>query len=96
MNSDIMENNLEYLYQAILSLKNEEECKRFFSDLCTPPELKAMGQRLYVASLLDDGRVYSDIVQQSGASTAIVSRVKRSMMYGENGYHIVFERIKKK
>ena len=70
-------------------------CDRFFDDLCTVPELKALSQRLQVAKMLSDHRVYSDIVQATGASTATISRVNRSLNYGADGYDIIFERLDK-
>lgn len=87
-------NNLDDLYKAILCLENVEECRLFFKDLCTIPELKALSQRFQVARLLTDNRVYSDIVAETGASTATISRVNRSLSYdGSGGYSIVFERL---
>ncbi len=70
-----------------------EECDRFFDDLCTVPELKAISQRLQVAKMLWDHRVYSDIVQATGASTATISRVNRSLNYGVDGYEVIFRRL---
>lgn len=95
MNAKLKELNVEYLFQAILKLENVEECYKFFEDLCTVPELKALSQRLLVAKMLDDHRVYSDIVAETGASTATISRVNRSLNYGSDGYRIVFERLEK-
>ena len=86
---------LEELYKAILTLENVEECRRFFDDLCTVPELKALSQRFQVAGMLREGKVYSEIVAQTGASTATISRVNSSLNYGADGYTIVFSRIKK-
>ena len=83
----------DLLFKAILSLKNEEECYNFFEDLCTVPELKAMSQRIVVAKMLTDKKVYSDIVAKTGASTATISRVNRSLIYGSDGYEMVFGRI---
>ena len=71
-----------------------EECYNFFEDLCTVPELKALSQRLQVAKMLHDGKVYSEIVQATGASTATISRVNRSLSYGCDGYQVVFDRVK--
>ena len=95
MNPKLKDSNLEYLYRAVLSLQSMEECDRFFDDLCTVPELKALSQRLQVAKMLSDHRVYSDIVQATGASTATISRVNRSLNYGADGYDIIFERLDK-
>ena len=95
MNPKLKDSNVEYLYRAVLSLQSMEECDRFFDDLCTVPELKALSQRLQVAKMLSDHRVYSDIVQATGASTATISRVNRSLNYGADGYDIIFERVDK-
>ena len=95
MNPKLKDSNVEYLYRAVLSLQSMEECDRFFDDLCTVPELKALSQRLQVAKMLSDHRVYSDIVQATGASTATISRVDRSLNYGADGYDIIFERLDK-
>ena len=84
----------ENMYKAILSLKNVEECMKFFDDLCTVSELLAMEQRYQVASCLDDGMIYNDILAETGASSASISRVNRSLQYGNGGYAIVFERTK--
>ena len=84
------------LYETILKLKDLDECCRFFDDLCTVPELKAMSQRLAVAHMLSQKQVYSDIVAETGASTATISRVNRSLNYGSDGYELVFSRLDKK
>lgn len=95
MNSKLKEKNFEFLIDAILTLQTREECSDFFEDLCTIPELKAMSQRLQVAKMLSESRVYSDIVNETGASTATISRVNRSLIYGCDGYSVVFERLEK-
>ncbi len=82
------------MYDAILTLKTREECMKFFSDLCSISELMAMEQRYQVASCLDDGMIYNDILELTGASSATISRVNRSLQYGAGGYDIVFPRIK--
>jgi TrpR-related protein YerC/YecD len=87
------DDSLQFLYRVILLLQTQEECERFFDDLCTGPELKALAQRLEVAKLLKEQNVYSKIVEKTGASTATISRVNRSLQYGANGYDIVFERL---
>ena len=87
------DSNLIFLYRAILMLQTEEECERIFDDLCTGPELKAIAQRLEVAKLLKEQNVYSKIVEKTGASTATISRVNRSLQYGANGYDIIFGRL---
>ena len=85
------------LYRAILTLETEEECEAFFKDLCTIPELKALSQRFAVAVMLDKNMVYNKIVEATGASTATISRVKRSLDYeNAGGYSLVFERMKDK
>lgn len=91
------EENFKLLYKAVLSLKNESECEAFFEDLCTPQELSAIAQRLSVASMLTDGYVYNKIVEETGASTATISRVNKTLNYqAAGGYKIVFGRIKDK
>ena len=82
------------LYRAVLTLKNEDESRRFFQDLCTVSELKAMEQRMEVAMLLDDGMIYSEELDRTGASTATISRVNRSLNYGADGYKTVIPRLK--
>lgn len=95
MNPKLKDLDLDYLFDAILCLENREECYAFFDDLCTVPELKALSQRLSVARMLNSQRVYSDIVAETGASTATISRVNRSLSYGSDGYKIIFERLNK-
>ena len=82
------------MYDAILTLKTREECIKFFNDLCSISELMAMEQRYQVASCLDDGMIYNDILELTGASSATISRVNRSLQYGDGGYEIVFSRTK--
>ncbi len=86
--------NSQELYQAILTLKDEDECRRFFKDLCTISELRAMEQRYDVAVLLEQGMVYSEILSVTGASSATISRVNRALNYGEDGYKDVLARMK--
>lgn len=93
MNSKLKDDSVDFLFNAILSLKNPEECYAFFEDLCTVAEIKAMSQRLLVAHMLSDKKVYSDIVATTGASTATISRVNRSLHYGCDGYDLVFQRL---
>lgn len=93
MNSKIKDESVDFLFKAVLSLNTIEECYDFFEDLCTVPEIKAMSQRILVAHMLSTKRVYSDIVAQTGASTATISRVNRSLNYGCDGYELVFKRI---
>ncbi|WP_294474797.1 YerC/YecD family TrpR-related protein [uncultured Intestinimonas sp.] len=84
----------DLLYESILSLKDLEECKEFFQDLCTVAELRAMEQRFEVALLLSDGMIYNDILERTGASSATISRVNRALHYGANGYQRVLPRVK--
>ena len=84
----------DLLYQALLEIKDLEECRRFLQDLCTVSELKAMEQRMEVAMLLDQGLIYSDILERTGASSATISRVNRSLLNGAGGYENVLERMK--
>ena len=93
MNSKIKDDNTDFLFQAILKLETMEECYRFFEDLCTVAEIKALSQRIVVAKMLSDKRVYSDIVAATGASTATISRVNRSLIYGWGAYDMVFSRM---
>ena len=84
----------EKMYEAILSLQSVDECMRFFDDLCTVTELMAMEQRFQVAICLNQGMIYNDILAETGASSATISRVNRSLQYGKDGYAIVFDRMK--
>lgn len=82
----------EDMYKAILSLNSLDECMRFFDDLCTVAELMAMEQRFHVAKCLNEGMIYNDILAETGASSATISRVNRSLQYGAGGYAVVFDR----
>lgn len=82
------------MYRAILTLRTPEEMMAFFDDLCTVTELQAMEQRYQVAVLLDQGMIYSDILEETGASSATISRVNRSLQYGADGYAAAFARLK--
>lgn len=94
MSRKLQDDNLDFLFKAILSLENADECYDFFEDLCTIQELKAISQRLVVAKMLSEKCVYTDIVNATGASTATISRVNRSLQYGCDGYDRIFERIR--
>ena len=96
MNTKRKELGADGLFEAILTLNMVEECYAFFEDLCTVPELRAMAQRYHVAAMLKDHRVYNEIVKETGASTATISRVNRSLIYGSNGYDLVFKRLSEK
>ena len=84
----------EQLYRAILQLKDEQECYEFFQDLCTISELRSMEQRFEVATLLHEGMIYNDILAKTGASSATVSRVNRSLLNGKDAYTMIFDRLK--
>ena len=84
--------NIE-MYKAILTLETVDECMKFFDDLCTVNELQSMEQRYQVAVLLSKGLIYNDILEQTGASSATISRVNRSLQYGADGYEVVFKRL---
>ena len=84
----------DLLYQALLEVQDLEECRRFFQDLCTVSELRAMEQRFEVASLLDDGMIYNEILERTGASSATISRVNRCLHYGADGYRAILPRLK--
>ena len=83
----------DLLYEAILTLKDLDECRKFFSDLCTVAELRAMEQRFEVAMLLSEGMLYNDILEQTGASSATISRVNRSLNYGTDAYRDIFAKL---
>ncbi len=87
------EKTIRNLVKAFVSIENEDECISFLADLCTVSEVKAMAQRLEVAAMLKDGMVYSDIVAQTGASTATISRVNNALTYGEDGYSSVLSKL---
>ena len=86
---------VDALFEAILSLDSVEECYKFFSDVCTTKEVKAIAQRFTVAKMLRDKKVYTEIVSKTGASTATISRVNRSLNYGNDAYRTAFERLDK-
>ena len=86
----------EQLCEAVLALSSVEECYQFFEDICTVSELKALSQRLEVARMLSVGHTYDDIVARTGASTATISRVKRCLNYGADGYKIILGRLPKR
>jgi len=83
------------MYEAILTLKTVDECIKFFDDLCSVTELRAIEQRYHVARLLSQGHVYNAILDQTGASSATISRVNRSLQYGVGGYDVAFKRLDK-
>ena len=81
------------LYESLLQLKDVDECRRFMEDLCTVTELKAMSQRIEVATYLREGMIYQDILKRTGASSATISRVNRCLQYGAEGYQTVLPRL---
>lgn len=92
--NNIDKENLDLLIRGFLAVENEQECADYLDDLCTSTELKAISQRIAVAKMLLDNCVYSDIVKATGASTATVSRVKRSLQMGKGSYELLFKRMK--
>ena len=89
-------NDLDMLFQAILELENIDECYKFFEDIATITELKAISQRIQVANMLKEKKVYTEIAEATGASTATISRVNKCLNYGQGGYNIVLDRINTK
>jgi TrpR-related protein YerC/YecD len=94
--SKIKNADIDLLFESILTLKNIDECYKFFEDLCTINEIQSMAQRMQVAIMLKKRKTYIDIAHTTGASTATISRVNRSLSYGNEGYNLVFERINEK
>lgn len=94
MNKKIKTEAVDHLFQAILTLQDMDECYRFFEDICTVNELLSLSQRCEVARMLRKGHTYLDIAEKTGASTATISRVNRSLNYGNDGYDMVFARMK--
>lgn len=93
MSKKINSASVDFIFDAILSLQNREECYAFFEDICTVNELLSLSQRFEVAAMLRQKKTYLEIAEKTGASTATISRVNRSLIYGEGGYEIVFSRI---
>lgn len=93
MSKNVRTEAVDHLFDAILSLENKEECYKFFEDVCTVNELLAFSQRYEVAKMLREQRTYLDIAEKTGASTATISRVNRSLQYGNDGYDIAFNRL---
>ncbi len=93
MSEKIRNEEMNHLFQAVLTLKDEEECYKFFMDVCTINELQSMAQRYEVAKMLSEKKTYCEIAKMTGASTATISRVNRSLNYGNDGYELVMGRI---
>lgn len=96
MSKNVHTEAVNHLFDAILSLENKEECYRFFEDVCTVNELLSLSQRYEVARMLRAQKTYLDIAEKTGASTATISRVNRSLNYGNDGYDMVFKRMEEK
>ena len=95
MGKKVKTESLDLLFEAILCLKDKEECYTFFEDICTVNELLSITQRFEVAKMLREQKTYLEIAEKTGASTATISRVNRSLNYGNDGYDMVFERVAK-
>lgn len=93
MSKSLVTEELDRLFDGILTLKTREECYAFFEDLCTMNELLSMGQRIEVANMLVQHKTYHDITDLTGASTATISRINRTLNYGNDGYELVLKRI---
>ncbi len=93
MASKLKDAEMDYLFRGILSLRSVEECYDFFEDLCTVSELQEMSRRMRAARMLRDNTVYNEIAEKTGLSTATISRVNRSLKYGNDGYAQVLERL---
>ena len=96
MNKKIQTSSVDHLFEAVLCLKSKEECYSFFEDLCTVNELLSLSQMYEVASMLKKHCTYLEIAEKTGASTATISRVNRSLNYGNEGYDLVFGRLSEK
>lgn len=92
-NSKIKSKQADSLFEAVLQLETMDECYRFFEDICTIKEVQAIAQRLEVAKLLKSNKTYNEIEELTGASTATISRINRSLNYGADGYKLVFEKL---
>lgn len=93
MISKLKDENIEYLFKAILKIDDLDECYNFFEDICTINEIKSLAQRLHVARMLREHKTYTEIEQETGASTATISRVNRALNYGEDGYKTILDRV---
>lgn len=95
MISDKDKKNIEQFYEAVVSLDNKKDCELFFEDIATIKEVLELSSRLEVARMLDDGKVFNEISKETGASSTTISRVNRCLNYGEGGYRLVLDKIKK-
>ncbi|NLA69540.1 MAG: hypothetical protein GX852_00655 [Clostridiales bacterium] len=96
MISEQEKKNIKDLYKAFIALETEEECEAFLDDVCTIKEIRDMAARLKVARMLDEKKVFSEITQQTGCSSATISRVNKCLQFGDGGYSTVIERLKEK
>ncbi len=96
MEKELDSKELEQLYKAILKLKTVGECKKFFRDLCTFTELKAMAERFEVVQLIEENTPYREIAKRTGSSTATITRVAHWLHHGMGGYKLILNRMKKK
>lgn len=96
MNKKIRTKAVDFLFDAIMSLETRDECYDFFEDLCTVNELLSLSQRFEVAAMLRERKTYLEIAEKTGASTATISRVNRSLNYGNDGYDLIFNRMEDK
>lgn len=94
MNHKLQDEHIDKLFQGMLKLESVEECYNFFEDLCTISEIKTMAQRFHVADMLQQKCIYTDIVKETGASSATISRVNRCLNYGSDGYSLILGRLK--
>ena len=92
-NSRIEDKEIDKLFEAILKLESSEECYRFFEDICTVTEIKSIAQRLQVAILLRQKKTYNFIENETGASTATISRISRALNYGADGYNMILDKL---
>lgn len=93
MNKKLKTEAVDFLFEAVLKLETKEECYDFFEDLCTVNELLSLSQRFEVAAMLRDHKTYLEIAEKTGASTATISRVNRSLNYGTDGYEKIFQKM---
>lgn len=93
VNPKLKDPQMDILFEAVLQLRTVEECYMFFEDVCTITELKALAQRFHVARMLKKGKTYSEIVEETGASSATISRVNRCIHYGADGYNLIIGRL---
>ena len=96
MNNKLKNDAVDYLFDAVLQLQSKEECYNFFEDLCTVNEPLSLSQRFDVAAMLRNKKTYLEIAEKTGASTATISRVNRSLHYGNDGYELIFQRLENK